>query len=77
MPWWVFQGYADYLAKSPHPEDRSEAYLARLAQLYQNTHLPKGHSPKQLEDCFLYKRNPWAVEGEDDPQSVFDSIALA
>lgn len=76
MPWWAFAGYAEYFAKSPHPEDRVEAYLIRISQQIANMHKQRGDVLVQYDEARLFKADPWETQ-EDADKKVAQSIFAA
>lgn len=55
MPFSEFLGWCEWSRRYPIDDESQMAYVAMLASIYVNAHLPKGKKPTTLLDFMLFR----------------------
>lgn len=64
-PLWVVRTYAEFLAREPMPEERTEIAVAQLTSLFGSVYRQPGSPAPRIADYLLY-RDAWADADIDE-----------
>lgn len=55
MPFSEFLGWCEWIKRYPIDDESNAAYMAQLACIYVNAHLPKNVKPKSILDFMIFR----------------------
>lgn len=70
-PLWVVRVYAEFLAREPMPEERTEIGIAQLSAMFGSVHRSPGQAGVRTADYLLF-RDAWVDRDADDGYSDID-----